>query len=232
VDRFSAAREETIRYHEEFYASTPLGSAGSWLARPHPSVIDAINLVDAPGPVQAFDLGAGVGRHTLPMAQLLPTGSTVTAVDMLPTAIELLVANCRMGKVLPSVMPVVADLEHYDFGDASASLIVGFSAVEHVSSLSAMGALLERCRDAMCVGGIVSFGIVADRAEVANDGAVTVGLVESELTAGQARECLRAVFAGWEVIRDETRPTRVVEQRDGTEYELRGSLVVFTARKK
>ena len=232
MDQFSAARKETIRYHQEFYASTPLGSASSWLARPHPAVIDAINLVDGPGPAQAFDLGAGVGRHTLPMTQLLPTGSTITAVDMLPTAIELLIANCRIAKVSANVIPVVADLEHFDFGDAQASLIVGFSAVEHVSSLTVMRALLERCRDATRADGIVSFGIMADRAEIANDGTVTAGLVESDLTAGQARKCLGAVFADWEIIRDETQTTVTVEQRDGAEYELRGSLVIFTARKK
>ena len=231
MNQFEEARKETIRYHQELFASTPLGSSDSWLALPHPSVIDAISLVNGPDPVQAFDLGAGVGRHTVPMAQLLPTGSTITAVDILPTAIDLLIDNCRVAKVSASVIPLVADLEHFDFGDAQVSLIIGFSAVEHVSSRAVMRALLERCRDATRPGGIVSFGIMADRAEVASDGSVTAGLVESDLTVEQAHKYLSTVFTDWVVIRSETLTTLTGEQRDGTEYELRGSLVIFTARK-
>src|SRR5664280_2082915 len=62
IDEFVRARAETIRYHETLYRSTSLGTRGSWLAHPHPLVMDSLGLVTRP--VHAYDLGAGVGRDT------------------------------------------------------------------------------------------------------------------------------------------------------------------------
>lgn len=231
MDRFKTARAETVRYHEELYASSSLGSPGSWLANPHPSVIDAIGRVEDEAAVQAFDLGSGVGRHAIPMARLLPAGSIVTAVDLLPSAIRRLRDNCSRAGVAASVVPVVADIEEFEFGVARASLIVGFSSIEHVSSPEAMRALLERCRDATRSRGVVMFGVLADRVEVAADGTTTDGFVETRLSSDEAGRCLEGVFDDWQVIRHEVHPSAATEQRDGVEHELRGSLVLFTARR-
>src|ERR1039458_2788740 len=76
TDEFVRARAETIGYHEALYRSTSLGTRGSWLAHPHPLVMDSLGLVTHR--VHAYDLGAGVGRHTLPIVAGLPTGSRVT----------------------------------------------------------------------------------------------------------------------------------------------------------
>ena len=53
--------------------------------------MDNLHLVTHP--VHAYDLGAGVGRHTLPIVAGLPTGSRVTAVDLIPSALANLVDN-------------------------------------------------------------------------------------------------------------------------------------------
>ena len=42
IDEFGLARAETIRYHETLYRSTSLGTRGSWLAHPHPLVMDSL----------------------------------------------------------------------------------------------------------------------------------------------------------------------------------------------
>src|SRR5674476_1421247 len=65
LDEFVRARAETVCSHEALYRSTSLGTRGSWLAHPHPLVMDSLGLVTHP--VHAYDLGAGVGRHTLPI---------------------------------------------------------------------------------------------------------------------------------------------------------------------
>jgi len=75
--KFGTGRRETVRYHEELYCSTPLGTSGTWRARPHSLVLDAIDLGREVGPAIAYDLGAGVGRHTIPMAKGLPAGWSV-----------------------------------------------------------------------------------------------------------------------------------------------------------
>jgi tellurite methyltransferase len=228
---FGTGRRETVRYHEELYSSTPLGTSGTWLARPHSLVLAAIDLARGVGPAIAYDLGAGVGRHTIPMAEGLPAGSRLVAVDLLPAAIALLEANCAAAGIADLVTTVVQDLETYEFEDAAAGLIVGFSALEHLSSPSAMSALLSRCAAATTGGGVVAIGVVADRTELLSDGSTRRAEVEFELSAEQALEILDEVFAGWAVERRNVRRGSVTERRGSMEYVLQSTLVQFIGRR-
>ena len=176
TDEFVRARAETIGYHEALYRSTSLGTRGSWLAHPHPLVMDSLGLVTHP--VHAYDLGAGVGRHTLPIVAGLPTGSRVTAVDLIPSALASLVENAAAAGLSNRIETVNADLESWAFPADDAGLIVAFSALEHVSSLDAFCAILEQCRGATIPGGVNVIEIVADREEVSSSGARRAALIE------------------------------------------------------
>ena len=113
IGDFARARAETIRYHETLYRSTSLGTRGTWLAQPHPLVINSLDLVTRP--VHAYDLGAGVGRHTLPIVAGLPPGSRVTAVDLIPSALASLAQNAAAAGLSDRVETVNADLESWAF---------------------------------------------------------------------------------------------------------------------
>jgi len=228
IDEFVRARAETIRYHETLYRSTSLGTRGSWLAHPHPLVMDSLGLVTRP--VHAYDLGAGVGRHTLPIVAGLPTGSRVTAVDLIPSALASLVENAAAAGLSDRVETVNADLESWAFPADDAGLIIAFSALEHVSSLDAFGAILERCRAATIPGGVNVIGIVADREEVSASGARRAALIELPLSGEQALSVLRRCFTGWEIHVDETIPCAVTEGRNGALHELRSTLIKFVAQ--
>src|SRR5664280_2103609 len=164
--------------------STSLGARGSWLAHPHPLVMDSLGLVTRP--VHAYDLGAGVGRHTLPIVAGLPAGSRVTAVDLIPSALASLVENAAAAGLSNRIETVSADLESWTFPADDAGLIVAFSALEHVSSLDAFCVVLERCRAATIPGGVNVIGIVADREEVSSSGARRAALIELPLSGEQA----------------------------------------------
>ena len=228
TDEFARARAETIRYHETLYRSTSLGTRGSWLARPHPLVMDSLGLVTRP--VHAYDLGAGVGRHTLPIVAGLPRGSRVTAVDLIPGALASLVENAAAAGLSDRVQTVNADLESWVFPAEDAGLIIAFSALEHVSSPDAFCAVLERCRAATIPGGVNVIGIVADRVEVSSSGARRAALIELPLSGEQALSVLRRCFTGWEIHVDETIPAAVAEERNGVLHELRSTLVTFVAQ--
>jgi predicted O-methyltransferase YrrM len=62
------------------------------------------------GPLHAYDLGAGTGRHTLLMAGRLGADSRVTAVDLLPEALERLCENAATAGLADRVETVAADL--------------------------------------------------------------------------------------------------------------------------
>jgi tellurite methyltransferase len=228
VDQTDAARRETIRYHQELYRSTPLGLAGTWLAGPHRLVTDAIAMTH--DPVHAYDLGAGVGRHTIPLARDLPPGSQVTAVELLPSALDHLRRNAAESGVAERIDTVIADLEDYEFPAADAGLIVAFSSIEHVTSMAALTRLLQRCRHATTPGGVNALGVFAERKEV-HDAGVRQALIELPLTRAQTRTLLGQTYIGWDVLLDEYKPTRVWETREGEPYQLQADLVSFVALK-
>ena len=229
---FAQGRAETLRYHEDLYESTPLGAADSWLLEPDQLVLKALTLCGGANPIQAFDLGAGVGRHTIPMAQGLAAGSKVIAVDVIPSAIAHLKANCAAAGVLDMVTPVVGDLEKFTFDTSMAlGLIVGFSAVEHVSSITAMRGLLCRCAAATAPGGLIALGIFADRIEELADGTIRPALVEFELDSTTVHSLLDEVFSSWIVEYAHTGAEHVPEERDGIPYKLESTLTQFIGRR-
>lgn len=222
---FDEARAETVRYHEELYDSSALGEAGTWLARPDPLLFDALELLPLDRPLVAYDLGAGIGRHTLPLLRRLPSGSEVYAVDLLPSALEHLEAATptEISTVLHTVR---TDLNDFDF-PRPADLVLAFSAVEHLPDPASVRALLERISAATRPGGVVALGIVADRFEITADGTRRPALVESHLSVTAAGGLLAAVFAGFEVIYRRLRPAEIGEERDGEHYTLSSTLVTW-----
>ena len=232
-------RHETVRFHQELYAGPAAGGGPGWWARPQRLVVDGLGLLLPPGPpgpdgpdgppVHASDLGAGSGRHALLLADRLPPGSRVTAVDLLPAALDLLTAATRRAGLSDRVDTTAADVEEYTFPQADAGFVVAFSVLEHVSSPAALCAVLARCRAATVPGGLHVVAVFADRQEVGAHGARPAP-VECPLTAGQARDLLRGAYQGWETLREETAATTASETRDGERHTLASTLVAIVAR--
>jgi|APSaa5957512622_1039677.scaffolds.fasta_scaffold76506_2 tellurite methyltransferase len=59
---YAAGRQETLRYHREFYRDVELFAPGSWLAGPARYILESIRFTSGED-LRVLDLGAGVGRH-------------------------------------------------------------------------------------------------------------------------------------------------------------------------
>lgn len=226
-DDFERARDETVRYHEELYASADLGDAGTWLANPHPLLTAALALLPSDRAVTSYDLGAGIGRHTMPMLERLPAGSTVYAVDLLPSALAQLETEVPAG-VSTVLHTVTADLDDFDFA-APADLVFAFSAIEHLPRPEAVRNLLQRTRIATRPGGVVALGIIADRFEIRADGTRRPALLESDLSIDTARRLLDDVFVDFTVADSQLHPAEVEEERGGERYTLASTLLTWLA---
>ncbi|WP_429458976.1 class I SAM-dependent methyltransferase [Microbacterium sp. ZKA21] len=226
---FERARQETIRYHEELYAQTGLGSEGTWLAKPHRLVFEALELLPRDRAVVAYDLGAGVGRHTVPMLDSVPAGSVVFAVDLLDSAVR------RLAALAPAsgstrLRAQQADLAELEFVEG-VDLVFAFSSVEHLADAGSIRRLLGQVDAALRPGGVVALGIVADRYEVDASGSRRPALLESGISVAEVDALLIDSFAGFEVIDRTARQAVVREQRDGEEYLLSSTLVTWLGRK-
>jgi trans-aconitate methyltransferase len=224
---FECARHETVRYHEELYSSAGLGQAGTWLARPHGLLLDALAHLPSGRPVIAYDLGAGIGRHTIPMMRQLPAGSEIYAVDLLPSALQSL--RCSVPPGISSVLHTRhADLDDFVFG-TPADLVLAFSAIEHLPNLEAIRGLLERVHAAVRPAGVVAIGIVADRIEIDSEGNHRPALLESAISTAAATELLTSAFEAFDVVYQKARPAGVREDREGESYTLTSTLLTWLA---
>jgi tellurite methyltransferase len=224
-------RAETVRYHQEFYRRHRLNEPGSWLHRPSSFVLRSVGAVTATGPLLAVDLGCGVGRHTIPVASALPSGSLVIGVDLLPIAATELTRNAREAGVPDAIQAVVADLETFTIKPARVALLIACSALEHVSSRLAMEQVLLGWQRVTRIGGVHCLVIGVDRHEVDLNGRTRPARVEFPLTQVEAEALLREGYSGWEWLEYVTDTFTVTEERGGTPYRLRSGCLRLLARR-
>lgn len=227
-----SARTETERYHNELYANHELFEPGTWLHKPASFVMKAVANLPAETPAQVLDLGAGVGRHAIPIAQTLPEGSKVTAVDLLPIAIDKLRENARSSGVMNRIDARVADIENYRIAPNSFDLIIGCSVLEHVQSIKAFEAILHRIQQGTAPGGLNCLVIGAERKEIGPSGDTENALVEVPLTAEYVLRVLKGLYSNWVTIEQSNSVVEVAETRNGVEYTLSSRCVRIIAQRK
>lgn len=227
----NAGRVETLRYHAEFYRANELFDDGTWLRKPEPYVLDAARRLPGGRPLAVLDLGAGVGRNTIPVARMLPEGSRLTAVDMLETAVERLQANCLCYGVADIVHSETAEIEEFPIEANAYDLVFSVSALEHVISLARMEETLLRIMAGTRVGGLNCFMINTDAREITSDGRVRDALIEFQLGFDQAHDLLNDCYGDWHIIDQSRRAWRVPESRGGEEFTLASTCLQFLARK-
>lgn len=188
---------------------------------------DALELVSSGKPVVAYDLGAGIGRHTIPLLRELPAGSVVFAVDLLPSALRLL-ENAVPPGIRTHLETCPADLEGFEF-QAPADLILAFSTIEHLRDLAAVRRLLDRVKAATNPSGVVAIGIFADRVEVDDRGRRRPALLESAMSTPEAIRLLSDVFSGFDVTYQRLSPAQVREERGEDAYTLTSTLITWLA---
>jgi SAM-dependent methyltransferase len=230
VEDISAGRRETVRYHEDFYARHELFVEGSWLHKPSPFVLRSLESIEVAGPVVAVDLGAGVGRHTIPVAQRLPAGSYVVGVDLLPSAARLLQANALAHGMAHLVQAVVADLDHVGLAPGSVDWMVSVSALEHAANLEMLERVLRHCQEATRPGGLNCLIIGTDKVEIDHAGRSRPARVEFHLQRADAEALLGRVYAAWDTLVLTTAVFAVDEDRDGEQYTLRTTNIRLLAR--
>lgn len=223
-------RQETTRYHQELYGSTV--SCSSWLSRPSPFVLRSLDALADTGPVVVYDLGCGVGRHTIPIAQAVPAGSRVIGVDLLPVALDRLWEAAKAAGVDDRIECVVADLESVAMVPHSADLLVGCSALEHVSSLQALDSLIAQRQRATKIGGLNCLVLTADRVEIDQLGRVRPALVEFALTGSELDELLGRRYTSSREWLETSRQTLVMgETRAAQSYDLQMLTTRLLARR-
>jgi len=229
---FELARKQEISYHEKLYTEHELFEAGTWLAKPVKVVIDSFDLLEA-GSKNVLDLGCGVGRNSIPIAEKLQAhGGTVYCVDLLQTAIDVLGENAQKYDVQDLIVPIVADAEHYNVPELTFDYIIACSCLEHVSTVSAFETVVRRLQAGTRAKGMncILMSTEVMEQDLAT-GEETPGIIELNLGTQQAIRLLEELYQDWEILIVRHLPQEMTEIKYGRNIKFKSNWLTFVAKK-
>ena len=202
-DKLDEIRKAEAESHTEAYTNHMLFSTGSWLAKPVKTVLDLLPLFEGYTEFRGLDLGSGVGRNSIPVAQHFKAiPCSVECVDILKLAIEKLNENAEQYGVAGSIRGILSSIDDYKIGVDCYDLIMVISALEHIASQSAFAKKLCEIRDGLRHGGIAC--LIVNSGVMEHDkttGQELLPQFEVNLQTAEMRKLLENTFAGWQVIK-------------------------------
>ncbi|WP_413377358.1 class I SAM-dependent methyltransferase [Paenibacillus taichungensis] len=234
-EQFEAARKAEAGYHFNFYQNNELFASGTWMARPMPMVMDMLErLLAHKTELRVLDLGCGVGRHTIPIAQRLgQTNSEVIGVDLLDEAVDGLRKYAKEYQVDHIVQVEKADVEHYAVKPDHFDYIAACSCLEHVSNKQALVEAIERLQVGTRTGGIhcITMSTSVEEKEI-NTGREIEPLIELNLPTAEAIALLEKAYANWNILLQEHVTQTIEEEKYDEPTQFRCELLRFAAQKQ
>ena len=202
-ERLSQIRQAEAESHTKAYTNHELFAPGSWLAKPVKTVLELLPLFAGYTELKALDLGCGVGRNCIPVAQhFRHIPCQVDCVDILELAIDKLNQNaCRYG-VSDSVNGIVASIDDYTIQPGKYDLILAISALEHVNSKDVFIKKLYAICNGLRLGGIACLIINTGVQEWDKEtGAVLPPQFEINLQTQELQHIMEQIFSDCHMIR-------------------------------
>ena len=232
-DRLYHIRQAEAASHTQAYSNHSLFSPGSWLAKPVKTVMDLLPLFEGYTAFRVLDLGSGVGRNCIPVAQHFSgIPCRVDCVDILELAIAKLNENALQYGVADCVQGIVSSIDDYEIDTDSYDLILAISALEHIASQSAFEKKLAEIRDGLRYGGIAC--LIVNSGVVEHDKATGQELppqFEVNLPTSQMQELLEKTFAGWQVIKHTIVHQKYDIPREKRIADLETDVITYVVRK-
>lgn len=200
-------RESERKSHEELYTSEELYREGSWLSKPIKTIMDLIPYFEGKKEFRALDLGCGVGRNSIFLAeQFRHADCRVDCVDILNIAIEKLLINAEKHSVSEQIKGYVTPIEDFAIEKNSYDLIMAVSALEHIDSeVSFAKKLKEICRGVR-EDGMVCLVINSEVRECEKEtGKERPAQFEVNMETEKLRNLLDETFAGWTIVKSTVR---------------------------
>ncbi|MGO4531830.1 class I SAM-dependent methyltransferase [Paenibacillus sp. 2TAF8] len=233
-EQFEAARQAEAGYHSNFYQNNELFEDGTWMSRPMPMVMEMLErLLVHKQELRVLDLGCGVGRHTIPIAQrLVDTNSEVIGVDLLDEAVEGLRKYAKQYQVDHIVQAEKADVEHYQVQPNAFDFIAACSCLEHTSSKEAFLEVVERLQAGTRIGGIhcITMSTSVEEKEI-ETGRQIEPLIELNLSTSEAIVLLEQAYEGWNILLQEHVTQTIQEEKYDEPTEFRCELLRFAVQK-
>ena len=233
-NRLKQIRESERQSHIEMYSNSELYKEGSWLRKPIKTVLDIIPLFNDYSELNVLDLGCGVGRNCIAVAQSFKNiPCRIDCVDILDLAIEKLYENAEELGVVSSINGIVETIENYSVGENKYDLVLAISALEHIDSEQSFLSKLSEINRGIKKNGIVCLVINSDVKETdKSTGEEIPAQFEVNLQTEKLQVVLKEKFSDFEIMKTAVSEQQYDIPRGDIISDLKTKVVTFVARKK
>lgn len=231
MSEFDAIRSAEIEYHDVFYKSTKLYEPGSWIGKPVANVMEAFEMIDISKPLKILDLGSGVGRNAIAIAQMSIDGTVIDCVDLLPSAIEILNDNAKVYHVKDKINGIVSTIEDYQI-NKEYDFIIGVSTLEHVNDEAAFKKVLKNIKNHLVINGVACLIINSEVQEKdIETGELLVPQFEVNMLTKDMQQLVHKIFSTFEFVKEEIKNLNYTVNRAGKDVNLSTNAVTFIIRR-
>lgn len=231
--RINRIRESERKSHTEMYSNNELYKTDSWLSKPIKTVVDIIPLFQHYDELNVLDLGCGVGRNSIAIAQAYKDIScNIECVDLLELAINKLMDNAKIHDVDEIIHGIVKTIEEFQIEENKYDFIMAISALEHIDSTESFIQKLIDIRDGIRNNGIVCLVI---NSEVQEFNKKTMQKLDAQfevnLPTEEMQKILQDIFVDWEILKSTAQVQQYDVPRENGVCELKTNVVTLVARK-
>ncbi|GIO25549.1 class I SAM-dependent methyltransferase [Ornithinibacillus bavariensis] len=234
MNRIDHIRKEEKAYHDFCYDNYTLFEDGSWLHKPVSTVVELLPLFASYKMVNVLDLGSGVGRNSIPIAEWIREADVlgkVVCVDLLDSATEKLRAYAKQFHVSTLIEPIKSTIESYYIKKSAFDFIVAVSSLEHVETELALHTVLKDMAAGTKSGGINCIIINSDLEEIDVETSEKLDVrVEVNLSTEQMNHILENNYKGWTVLKSLVKQLEYKITRGEREILLRTKAITYVVK--
>ncbi|MBU9722838.1 MULTISPECIES: class I SAM-dependent methyltransferase [Bacillaceae] len=233
MSRVQYIRNAEKKYHDACYENYRLFQKGSWLYKPVKTVMDILPIFDGKEGLKVLDLGAGVGRNSIPVAEKIKdAGGKVVCVDLLDSAIEKLMEYSKEFNVENAIQPIKSDIGRYQIEKSEYDYIIAVSSLEHVASEDEFESVIHEMANGTKVGGVNCIIVNSEVKEFdVERNKELEALMEVNIPTDLMKNKLDAAYSGWEKVKELVKPLEFQIERDGRPVLLKTNAITSVMRK-
>ncbi len=234
LNKLERIRQEEKEYHDYCYDNYKLFEKGSWLNRPVRTVMELVPILSGLQDIQILDLGCGVGRNSIPLAQaFIEQGVEIDCVDFLDSALEKLEQYSKEFEVLDHITPINADISTYEIKEDAYDLIVAVSSLEHADSVESLRTVLQRMEKGTRNGGVNCLIVNSEVTETDLETQTPLeALIEINMNTNDMSKLLKNSYPNWEILKAVINPLSFKIVRNLRPVLLTTNAITYVVMKK
>ncbi|EEK78870.1 hypothetical protein bcere0009_22750 [Bacillus cereus R309803] len=195
--------------------------------------MDLIDHFEGQKNLQVLDLGSGVGRNSIPLAQKIKNASgTITCVDLLDSALTKLQTYSKEYGVIKNIKTEQAAIENYYIAPNTYDYIVAVSSLEHVKSEEDLTNVLHSMKKGTKTGGVNCLIINSNIQEIdLHTNEELDALIEINLSTDYMIHLLKSIYKEWQEIKIEIKELAYNIVRNEREIQLKTNAITFVVQK-